>query len=819
MRKNLTFTAFLPLFITFFLLTGCFSNWSGDEGNFTLTFGSSTAGSRASFLPDGVAADSLTHIVLLHNGPGPDQTRIIPPGTQTASFSVTPGRWTVTVEAYLDPNEGTLTAWGETTANINPGKNGTIPILMGSPTVTVTFDLNYVGADPLDGVPVTRGEKVARFEGFDLSRKDDSDTYWYFVDWYTNAACTNAFDFSTPITGDITLYAGWSNDAVEVIFADKGKNFVEYPDDEKVIRYIARGATIGTPPTVSRDGYVFDGWYEEDATAKFDFNTVINEDLTTLEARWVKILTIEIDPIEDVLSPIEDITIPVVVTGFEEVINKELLSLYITPVNSLTFDATNTSFDDNTLTMYFYVKAKYVGSSDFPSGSAPIAINKDTGLQGIPSNYCLSEDGEGAITIHDGQAATHPIPVTESNIKDFNTYARVDGRTRHYILAQDIDLPAPSPGESNWTPIGTASNSAFTGSFDGGENEISGLVINDGTGNVGMFGFISGQGEVKKLGLVDCNITGKSAGGIAGENRSRVQNCYVTGEINGEYAGGVVGYNNGGIVENCYATGKVNGEYAGGVVGNNYGTSSQIQNCYATATVTATATGGNSAFAGGVAGNNNGTGSQVQNCYARGSVTATNTDTGGTSYAGGVVGRNYTNGTVQNCYATGNVTATAASNYAGGVVGSNASNGTVRNCYATGNVKGVGNAFSSGGVVGNNYGTVENCVALNEDVNYEETSNSTNIGRIVGQNSNTTPGALSNNYGLSDMKKNGASNANQWAPNATGKDGADVYGPGSQTLQYNDQGFWNSTVEWDPDIWDFDTVETGDLPTLRNFNP
>lgn len=30
-----------------------------------------------------------------------------------------------------------------------------------------------------------------------------------FTGWYTNSACTNLFDFNTPITSNITLYAGW----------------------------------------------------------------------------------------------------------------------------------------------------------------------------------------------------------------------------------------------------------------------------------------------------------------------------------------------------------------------------------------------------------------------------------------------------------------------------------------------------------------------------------------------------------------------------------------------------------------------------------
>lgn len=35
-----------------------------------------------------------------------------------------------------------------------------------------------------------------------------------FAGWYTDEACTQAYDFSTPVTADLTLYAKWTKDAV-----------------------------------------------------------------------------------------------------------------------------------------------------------------------------------------------------------------------------------------------------------------------------------------------------------------------------------------------------------------------------------------------------------------------------------------------------------------------------------------------------------------------------------------------------------------------------------------------------------------------------
>lgn len=41
---------------------------------------------------------------------------------------------------------------------------------------------------------------------------------WTFGGWYTEAACANKFDFSTAITGDITLYAKWTEETPSTVY-------------------------------------------------------------------------------------------------------------------------------------------------------------------------------------------------------------------------------------------------------------------------------------------------------------------------------------------------------------------------------------------------------------------------------------------------------------------------------------------------------------------------------------------------------------------------------------------------------------------------
>jgi hypothetical protein len=88
----------------------------------------------------------------------------------------------------------------------------------------------------------------------------------------------------------------------------------------------------------------------------------------------------------------------------------------------------------------------------------------------------------------------------------------------------------------------------FTGIFDGNDCNIGNLSIDTGGGDsdwLGLFGQIGESGQVKNLGIEDCNISGRSCwylGGLAGENHSgEVSNCYATGSVSGKlFVGGLV---------------------------------------------------------------------------------------------------------------------------------------------------------------------------------------------------------------------------------------------------------------------------------------
>ena len=289
-----------------------------------------------------------------------------------------------------------------------------------------------------------------------------------------------------------------------------------------------------------------------------------------------------------------------------------------------------------------------------------------------------------------------------------------------YVLDNDIDLSSIE----NWTPIG-ASETPFTGTFDGQGHQITGLTVDSDSNDQGLFGYVGSGGTVKNV-TVSGTVSGRgsniSVGGVVGKNSGTIENCHNTVAVSGSgtggsgdsiSVGGVVGQNHGGTIENCSNAGKVSGggssssgnsTSVGGVVG--YNRNGTVTNCYNIGEVNGNVHGsvgeGDVAFTyvGGVVGQNHG--GTIENCH---NTVAVSVDRGW--YIGGVVGYNSnSNGIITNCYNAGNV---SGDWYIGGVVG-NSSAGTITNCYNTGAVS--GNMYV-GSVVGDSTNdTIENCYYL-----------------------------------------------------------------------------------------------------------
>ncbi len=338
--------------------------------------------------------------------------------------------------------------------------------------------------------------------------------------------------------------------------------------------------------------------------------------------------------------------------------------------------------------------------------------------KGLPKGISLLMGEENSTAVFENETAdfegkgTAANPYKIQNVEDLKKLAeKVNGgeayANTYFKLTANIDLN----NEPNWTPIGTE-DTLFQGTFDGGGHQITNLKIGKREYG-GLFG----------------NVWGAT-----------IQNCNVTGEVNGyNYSGGIVGYANDNThILNCSFQGNVegNGQDRGGIVG-----STSI-------------------------------GCEVSGCFATGTVT-------GGNCVGGIAGNGV--GTIKNCYALADVT--AAGDSAGGIAGY-AYNLSIENCYYSGKVSSNGNAGGIAGIARNS--GIQNCVSLAERV-----TGVWQVNRIAGGNHNAT---LTDNYAWSGTKINGNPVS---ADDAGGVNGAALtYTDGELSEQFS-AIFDNTDSAWD----------------------
>ena len=321
----------------------------------------------------------------------------------------------------------------------------------------------------------------------------------------------------------------------------------------------------------------------------------------------------------------------------------------------------------------------------------------------VSENETADFEGEGTAANPYKIQNVDDLKLLAENVNNGEAYANT-----YFKLTANIDLN----NEPNWTPIGTE-DTLFQGTFDGGGHQITNLKIGKREYG-GLFG----------------NVWGAT-----------IQNCNVTGEVNGyNYSGGIVGYANDNThILNCSFQGNVegNGQDRGGIVG-----STSI-------------------------------GCDVSGCFVTGTVT-------GGNCVGGIAGNGV--GTIKNCYALADVT--AAGDSAGGIAGY-AYNLSIENCYYSGKVSSNGNAGGIAGIARNS--GIQNCVSLAERV-----TGVWQVNRIAGGNHNAT---LTDNYAWSGTKINGNPVS---ADDAGGVNGAKLtYENGTLSPQFN--AIFNDTDS----AWDF----------------
>ncbi len=130
---------------------------------------------------------------------------------------------------------------------------------------TVHYDLNG-GSGAVSDQRVADGKTAAK-------PSDPSKTGCRFDGWYNGK---ELFDFETAITADIELTAHWTEVYYTVTFDSAGGSAVAAQKVQKDSK-----ATMPDAPT--KDGFVFDGWYN--GSSEFNFNSAITSNVT-LTAHW-----------------------------------------------------------------------------------------------------------------------------------------------------------------------------------------------------------------------------------------------------------------------------------------------------------------------------------------------------------------------------------------------------------------------------------------------------------------------------------------------------------------------------------------------------
>ena len=510
---------------------------------------------------------------------------------------------------------------------------------------TVTFNLD--GGSFQDGTE----ETAAVRDGSILERPSDpvkasTDYYRYtFDDWYSDAECTVPFEFSTPITEDITIYAKWdsesnsSNPSIPTTrytitythnYSGTGK-LSGIPNESQ----IAEGsyATKPSPDPVLLDGnktYVFLGWFEEESSTPFDFTKPITSN-KTLEARWSD------------KSYFDD-------KGYT-IAENDAAAL---------FAWAEAVAEDNDL------NCTLNGDINLTSNWTPI------------STYSGTFDGNG----HTISGMT----ITEATSNNIGFIAQLSGTVKNLGLA-NVNIDISTDSYANVGAVAAqVTDGTITSCYSSGKISVKITGASKYPCVGGIAGIMSGRNSNIKTSYSTANLS------ATGDNDNTV------------YAGGIIGLNQsaGNITECYYSTGTISATsyssvaYAGGIIGQNQGTSSSITECHSTGTISAVSN-NLAAYAGGIIGDARGSG-DIIGCYSTGSISASGTED--EAYAGGIAGRTESNITA--CYFIGTITTDSSKAYAGGISGTNYND--IIACYSTGNVstKATGNSeyAYTGGISG-----------------------------------------------------------------------------------------------------------------------
>ncbi len=179
----------------------------------------------------------------------------------------------------LDPGQGAPNTGsggggkGQTgAAGLGCGGSGVVIIAYHNSAQQYTVTFNSNGGSDVTSQLVASGNTA-------LQPVDPTRAGYTFFRWCSDSDLTTAFNFSTPVTSDMTLYAAWVINVYSVNFNSNGGSDV---DGQMVLH----GNTATPPTSPTKGGYDFAGWYaDQGLTNAFSFTTAITAN-TVLYAKW-----------------------------------------------------------------------------------------------------------------------------------------------------------------------------------------------------------------------------------------------------------------------------------------------------------------------------------------------------------------------------------------------------------------------------------------------------------------------------------------------------------------------------------------------------
>ncbi|MCR4804431.1 MAG: InlB B-repeat-containing protein [Clostridia bacterium] len=175
-------------------------------------------------------------------------------------------------------SEEFLAALNAAAEGIGGGKEWSLGGPLGLPTIARTgvrayYQVTFVSA----GKTL---KTVTAPEDSTVSAPAEPSRYGYtFLWWYADDPDV-PYDFSRPVTGDLTITARWDAHAYRVVF-ETGEGSYVYPQAVKQDELI-----VAPDPAPERKGYTFAGWFTDEAcTENWDFGDGVQGNMT-LYAKW-----------------------------------------------------------------------------------------------------------------------------------------------------------------------------------------------------------------------------------------------------------------------------------------------------------------------------------------------------------------------------------------------------------------------------------------------------------------------------------------------------------------------------------------------------